>query len=38
VIAAGGGEVDMLKIIESLGGLAIDLASGICQLPASEFM
>jgi hypothetical protein len=27
----------MYKIIESLGGLAIDLANGICEHPASEF-
>jgi hypothetical protein len=27
----------MIKIIESLGGLAIDLASGICEKPPSEF-
>jgi len=38
VIAAGGGKVDIKKIIESLGGIAIDLANGICEHPSSEFM
>lgn len=41
VIAAGaiiGAPVDMLKVIESLGSLAIDLANGICQKPTfAEF-
>lgn len=36
-VAISGGEVDMVKIIESLGGVAIDLANGICERPVSVF-
>ena len=32
-VAATGGKVDMVEIIKSLGGLAIDLAQGICAAP-----
>ena len=35
--AATGGQVDMLEIIKSLGSLAINLANGICEKPASLF-
>ena len=31
--AITGGDVDIIKIVESLGGLAIDLANGICAKP-----
>lgn len=31
--AITGGQVDMLQIIKNLGGLAIDLANGICARP-----
>ena len=41
IIAAGailGKDIDMMALIESLGGLAIDLAAGICQKPTfAEF-
>ena len=36
VIAAAaitGGEIDIIKVVENLGGLAIDLANGICAKP-----
>ncbi|TNV86038.1 hypothetical protein FGO68_gene9976 [Halteria grandinella] len=36
-VAATGGQVDIVKIIESLGGVAIDLANGICEKPISVF-
>ncbi len=33
-----GGQVDVLQIIKDMGGLAIDLANGICAKPAyAEF-
>lgn len=31
--AATGGSVDIVSIIQNLGGLATDLANGICQRP-----